>query len=326
MEDRTINKELFSVKEPSPWKPWLIAAFAAAVILGIAIILMSVTGLFKIPHDDAGTKTIAAALALVGSVLAASITLIGTVVKYSIDDRNARLASTESARNYAVALETEKRNRIDTAIRAVDLLCENNKDTTPNQIGGALLALVNLGELELAISLLSQFWPDELVSPYVACSIVEAALNKGTEENQISACLLLHANAKHIHQEGYNIWPISEVGWNTELPEVGRIGLVKAATEWLKCELEVDNKSIPDAAAVLYKALFDPNHIVNNIAASCLRPLAKVIQENKWLYIGGEQIFMKEIREGLRKFPGPPITQSGSRIETEVLQLLNVDK
>ena len=90
-------------------------------------------GLFDIPKDDPGAKTLAAALALVGSVLSAAMTLVGTVVKYSIDDRNARLAATDASRNYALALEAEKRNRIEVAIRAVNLLSENNKDTTHNQ-------------------------------------------------------------------------------------------------------------------------------------------------------------------------------------------------
>ena len=155
--------------EPSPapdsaWKPWLIGGAAALALLGVASLLMWRMGLLDIPKDDTGAKTLAAALVLLGTVLTAAVTMMGTVIKYSIDERAASEARLQAARNHALAVDAAQRNRIEAAIRAVDLLSENNNDATTHQIGGAVLALVSLGELDLAVALLNQLWPPRLAS------------------------------------------------------------------------------------------------------------------------------------------------------------------
>ena len=206
-DNASVNEDPFKVPEASSWKPWLIASGAALAILAIPLGLMWSLGLFEIPKDDTGTKTLATALGLIGSVLSAVITLVGTVVKYSIDDRNAQLAAAEKARTHALAVEAEKRNRIEAAIRAVDLLSENNKDTTENQIGGAVLALVSLGELDLAVALLAQLWPKGLTSALVAEVVLRQALKTvktGSADTQISAAAVLLQNANQIQQDVYS--------------------------------------------------------------------------------------------------------------------------
>ncbi len=228
MSESSISRQLFSTAEPSTWKPWFIASIAAIIILGVALGLMVLLGLFDIPKDDPGTKTLAAALGLFGSVLAAVVTLVGTVVKYSIDDRNARLASIESSRNYALALEAEKRNRIEASIRAVDLLSENNKDSTPSQIGGSLLALVSLGEFDLAVTLLSELWSTGLTSTNIAEVVLREALKSGSTITQISASTILEQNAIQIDLGNSHIWPIPNLGWRKDLDGHCRIGLVRA--------------------------------------------------------------------------------------------------
>ena len=112
MSESPISIESFKVPTPNPWKPWLIATAAAVVILAIALGTMFSFGLFEAAKDDSA-KTLAASLGVVGAVLSAVVTLIGIVVKYSIDDRNAQLAMVESGRNFWLAIEAEKRNRIE---------------------------------------------------------------------------------------------------------------------------------------------------------------------------------------------------------------------
>lgn len=311
MGQSSISRELFRVTEPSSWKPWLIASLAAIVILGIALGLMKFLGLFDIPKDDTGAKTLAAALALVGSVLAAALTLVGTVVKYSIDDRNARLA-----------FEAERRNRIEAAIRAVDLLSENNKDATQSQIGGAILALVSLGELNLAVALLAQLWPTGLASPYVADAVLTAALKNRCEDTQVTAGAVLSQNAEQIQQRGFHIWPISGLGWRADLPEDCRIFLVRAAAQWLKSELVIDKHVMPDAAVVLYRALKDPSIVVADVAAASLRPLVQALPEASGLYVGEILVSIAEIARRLNEFPLQPKTGSGARIGSEIRELL----
>jgi len=117
MDQGRISRESFAPPEPSKLTPWLVASAAALSVLGSALILMKISGLLNIPKDDTGAKTLAASLGLIGATLSAAVTLVGTVVKYSIDDRNARLAAVQAGHNYALALDAEKRNRIEAAIR-----------------------------------------------------------------------------------------------------------------------------------------------------------------------------------------------------------------
>lgn len=322
MNESSITRDLFRATEPNPWKPWLIASIAAIAILGIAIGLMFLLGLFEIPKDDPGAKTLAAALALIGSVLSAAVTLVGTVVKYSIDDRNARVAAIEAGRNYALALEAEKRNRIEAAIRAVDLLSENNKDSTQNQIGGALLALVSLGELDLAVALLAQLWPTGLASSHVAEEVVRGALENGSESNQVSAGSVLLQNAERIQMKDGHIWPIPNMGWRTDLPQNCRLGLVLAAAKWMKSQIAKNPNALPDAAVVLYQATADPDPILKDIAAASLRPLVQALPETFWIYTGENRLTVKQIAKRLATFPDVPETNPGALFQSEIRKLL----
>ena len=323
--------ELFTGAEPSPWKPWLIASVAAIAILGVALGLMKLLGLFDIPTDDAGAKTLAAALGLVGSVLATAITLIGTVVKYSIDDRNARLAAVEAGRNYALALEAENRNRIEAAIRAVDLLSENNKDATGHQIGGALLALSSLGEFDLAVALLAQLWRTRLVSRDVAHQVLSWALSRGSEDSQLRAGALLWENPDQIVRGGYKIWPIRGRGWRTDLPEDCRHAMAAAAVQCMKLVEARDNgdkRKLRFPAQVLYEALEDKLPEVSDMAAASLRPLVealdKALPKARVMYVGeGDVLSVENIVERLGDFMEQgPKTRAGEWAESEILEAL----
>ena len=186
-------------------------------------------GLFDVAKDDTGTKTLAASLGIVGAVLSAVVTLIGIVLKYSIDERNAQQTALESSRNFWLSIEAEKSNRIEVAIRAVGLLSENNKDTTIHQVGGALLALVSLGELELAVSLLGTLWPEHLISRQVADIILRKALLDDSDDLKSIAATVLLYNADQIEVQNDFIWPIPDLTWWSDLPAGCRLSLVCAA-------------------------------------------------------------------------------------------------
>src|SRR5688572_26003013 len=113
-----LSRESFAPPEPAAAKAWIIPSLIALAILVTAVSLMKWAGLLDLPADAPGGQRIAAALALIGSLLTAVVTLIGTGLKYSIDDRTARLAKLEADRNHSLAIEADRRSRIDTVIRA----------------------------------------------------------------------------------------------------------------------------------------------------------------------------------------------------------------
>lgn len=322
MAESRISRESFSPPEPNSWKPWLVGSLASLVILGIAVGLLLHFGLLFQPKDDTGTKTLAAALGLIGAVLTAALTLVGTVVKYSIDDRNARLAAVESSHNFALALDAEKRSRLEAAIRAVDLLSDNNQNSTPSQIGGALLALVSLGELDLALSLLQDLWRSGLASPSVAHVVLKRALETDSEDTLISAATVLLQNADQIQQTSFHIWPIGNLGWKEKLPSNARLGLVEAAATWLKEELAKEEIGLTSSSAVLYKALADPNPLIKDIAAAALRPLIELLPSGSWTSSGDEELTADQIGERLNQSPTQSTSNVAAQFESQIREVL----
>lgn len=317
MNESSIKPEDFAATDPNPWRPWLVASIAALAILGVSIGLMAWLGLFRTPLDDTGARSLRPALGLVGAVLSAVVALVGTIIKYSIDDRNARQASLEASRNYSLALQAEQRNRIEAAIRAVGLLSENNQDATMTQMGGALLALVSLGEFGLAVSLLGQLWPDDKTTTPIASIVLTAALRSESEETHDAAAVVLLQNAARIEQTGYNIWPIENLGWRTNLNDNCRLGLVLAAASWLKSVAE--ERLSPQAAVVLFKALDDPNSRVTDIAASCLRSVVKAFPKVLWTDYG---VTVEQI-ELLSQYGEASPTGSGQRYQSQLADLFS---
>ena len=307
-------------------RPWVAGLFGAGAILVIAIGLMVYFQLLPVPADDTGAKTLAAVLGLIGAILSAVVTLFGTILKYSIDERNLALAvhaerrndieaershnlavqaerrnDIEARRNHELAAEEQRKSQIDVAIRAVDLLSENCQDSTQHQIGGALLALVSLGELDLAVALLGEMWPGK-TSPAVAEVVLNEALKGDSEEVQISASSVLSSNASQIDQGTYHIWPIPDHGWRVDLPDNCRVGMINAASKWLQATIPKGGL-FSNAAAVLYKALEDDEPMIAEIAAACLEPVVKVISSESWTYEGARMLTALQVAERLEEFP-----------------------
>ena len=319
MNEGTIKHEDFVPTKQSAWKPWVAASIAALSILAISVGLMAALGLFTPPKDDTGAKSLAAAVSLVGAVLSAVVALVGTIIKYSMDDRNARQAELEATRNYALATQAEQRNRIEAAIRAVDLLSENNEDATRSQMGGALLALVSLGELDLALSLLAQLWPDGKATASVAEVILIAALKSKSTQTQMAAGVVLFQNAANIQQAGYNIWPLQDLIWRSDLHVNCRLGLVLSAAEWLKSIAKQDPPFLQDPALVLYGALEDPHPGVAGIAAACLLLVVERLPGSYWADNGlGLRITVDQISERLAKAREPYFSSYAAKYDWEL--------
>lgn len=302
----------------SAWKPWLVGGAAALSMLGLSCLLMWQMGLLNIPKDETGSKTLAAALALLGTLVTAAVTLIGTVIKYSIDERAASDARLQKERDYAVSLDSAQRNRIEAAIRAVDLLSENNKDATTHQIGGAVLALVSLGELDLAVALLNQLWPPRLVSDSVAYVTLQRALKDGDHSTKIGAAATLMQQADRIGQGDYHIWPLENLGWDKTLSGNCRLGLVQAAVRWMICDLERSIDQLPSASVVLYQALDDGSANVVDIAAASLRPLLDCYPPDCWTDSGDVKMLMSDLALRLAAHPTEAVSFAGAKLGAEV--------
>mgnify|MGYP001571988185 CR=1 FL=1 len=305
MKKSSLNLEQFCAAKANRWEPWLAASIAAILILGIALGLMKWLGLFEIPQNDTGGKAIAATIGLVGALLSTVVTLVGIVFKYSIDDRNARQADLDAKRNFSLALEEEKRNRIETSIRALDLIGENNKDAMHIATGGALIALVSLGELDLAVNLLDQLWPQSIVTSLVAKNVLLEALKAKSEETQILAGNVLYRNVSQISQKEYQIWPIPDLGWRQkDLHRDCRLWLVLSAQEWMVFDFKNNGRVLPPATVVLHKALKDEDVLIVTTAAASLRAVVERNEPDACTYASnGKFLTVEDINKSLVDIP-----------------------
>ena len=260
-------------KRWKPLIPWIVSSAVATIIFGVAALFMWAIGMFDAVKDD--EQLLAASLVVVGSILSAVVALIGIVVKYSIDAR------------------AQQSNRIDVAIRAVALLSE---DTTSQQNGGALLALVSLGELELAVSLLAGLWPKGAVTSHVAEVVIQSCLKDGTENDATNAAMVLRNNSDKIEFSGGYIWAVQDLTWRRDLPENCRIFLILAACEWLCTSLERNPDGLPLAISVLYPALDDP--VVHEFAVAALVQLS-VFPSGMTVGVGSRRVAIGDVMSKL---------------------------
>lgn len=256
------------------YRHWIIAFVAGIFIFFVPLLLFKFVGLFNFsPNDDNGAKVIAAGLALFGALVSSIVAIIGILVKFSIDDRNSKLAE-----------EAGERNRIEIALRAVNQLGENNQNSSHHKIAGSLLALKSLGQTELATSLLAEIWSDNEKFSGIASSILKDALSSKSTDLQITAGAIILKNwEKLYHKDGTNYWPLPGFNWPTYLPNECRIYLIYSLSNCFIDSLDKKPSKIPEPTIILYYALSDGNSEVSQLALACLVPYLKIMKKDSLL-------------------------------------------
>jgi len=198
-----------------------IASISATFVVFIAALWGA--GFFKFSGSDPSSKIVAAALALVGGLVAAVVSIIGILLKYSIDQRTesrlqiesnraAAERKVESDRASALQTQSEQRLNLEAAIRAVELLgAEGSAGAL--QRAGALFALSNLEQHQLTLDLTSYLLQRDGLEPKIASSLIDRALKKPVEEIQRQALDVLYDHAAEIQE-----LPDTIFYWDGNLP------------------------------------------------------------------------------------------------------------
>jgi hypothetical protein len=162
---------------------------AISLVLGVLFVsfvsLLWAIGFFDFHKKAANAQIYAATLVLVGGFFATAFTFVAALLKHSID-----------VRTLGQARETEQRLRLETSIRAVELLTEDGKTASPSRQAGALFVLGSLGQLDFALALLAEVWPKRDISSAAAVWVVNRALMSDDEHTQKDAAILLASNAE----------------------------------------------------------------------------------------------------------------------------------
>jgi hypothetical protein len=216
------------------WVWW--SALAIVGLYALFVLLLWRVGLLDFPTTGDG-QAFAAVLGLLGGFFASSLTFIGLLIKHSIDERNARLAEeaelrrqTEADRTQQLAEEAENRLKLDSSIRAVDLLSTpDGKPAPPTEQAGALFALAHLGQLDLALTLLRELWPARMISTEAAVQLIDRGLNDS--DLQEDAAQLFSENADLLPDKaGLLSLPgcLNGYTWPEDLPRAARASLLDA--------------------------------------------------------------------------------------------------
>jgi hypothetical protein len=208
------------------------SAKRVALLIVFVIGLMFVAGLvlwrggyLSLSSTAGSGNVVAAALTLIGALLAASISLVGILFKESYDRRSEDRARTESDRADAAGREAEKRLQLEAAIKAIQLFAKpDGSESLPIQRAGALFMLSSLSHHELALALASELLRDKGVGPNVVATVVDDALRSKDKRAEEQAITFLYASAGQM---------LTEPGF--DFPSVllnGSDGLPRYVREW----------------------------------------------------------------------------------------------
>jgi ParB/RepB/Spo0J family partition protein len=211
------------------------------VLFLVLVVVVWKSGVFDKDTSASDGQEVVAMLTLLGGLIASALTLVGVLLRNSIDRHTAHLAvETENRRNLE-AQEIEHRLRLETSIKAVELLTMPDGKPAPRaRQAGALFVLGSdpLEQLDLALALLNEHWRDGVISSSAAVWVIDKALTKTDPGLQEEAAETLQAHAERLpHHDGTAFaWPrCAELKWPTPgaCPYLARDQLLFACTKGL---------------------------------------------------------------------------------------------
>ncbi len=249
----------------------------AIIAVFIPILLAVFLWLIGILDKSASSDQIATALiSLCGTFLIGIFGFIGVLVKQTIEKRT-----------LSISEQSEKRLRLETAIKIIELLKTDKSEAQNNEtIEASLLALSSLGEINLALNLVENYWEVDLVKTKVAVNIINNALINDSINTQDRAVTILDKNFKKLIYEednqGHYYFPYTVyLKWNKDINLAARRSLM---TILMKCLAEKPRSFwkkdvLNEFAYNFYKIMLsDPTEDVKLGAAFCIQ---KFIKKNK---------------------------------------------
>jgi hypothetical protein len=202
-----------------PQRPVIWTSLALLALLAAFVVLLWRVGLFDFQQKVSDAKVFAAVLGLVGGLFATSMTFAAALLKHSID-----------VRNLGQARETEARLRLETSIRAVELLTDEGQKATRTRQAGALFVLSSLDQLDFSLALLDEIWPAGDITTTAAVWVVNRALRGEDERIQLDAATLLARNAARLTfgTRCYEWPPCVSHKWPNSIPVLARQSLLEA--------------------------------------------------------------------------------------------------
>jgi hypothetical protein len=210
-------------------------AAGVVVLFAILVVVLVAAGVFHQGTSENDVTVVAGMLTLLGGLIASAFTLVGLLLKHSIDQRTARQAD-----------ETEHRLRLETSIKAVELLTlPDGSPAPPSRQAGALFVLgaEPLEQLELALALLDENWRAGAIRPTAAVWVIDRALRSDDPNLQLSAATTLLRHADLLPKtDGSGVeWPTCiALVWPREVDYFARVALIETVFKVLATRKPAD--------------------------------------------------------------------------------------
>jgi hypothetical protein len=175
--------------------------------------------------SDTTAKVAIGGLGLLGVLATAIVSLIGLVLKQSIDKRSLEISQGE-----------QRRMQLEAAVRTVKLMTlDSGAPAPPEQVSAALLVLAKLGEVSLAIDIITEIWPKKHLTSSAAVRIMDYAFTENDPGLQRSAALLLFNNTSKLDTaENQYEWPTYLERWPLDIDPEARVTIALALMRWIK--------------------------------------------------------------------------------------------
>jgi hypothetical protein len=172
--------------------------------------------------------------AFLGVALGAVATLIGAMLTDQSNRRDVALRALAAAQQDATNRETEKRLKLDTVAKVLELITNGDNYAPPARVAGAVATMVELRGGPVAIRMLRELWVADKVSTSTAVWLVDRVLTdpETQEDAKLAAADLLADYASKLvpapgdaTQERYE-WPsILQDSWPAHLSDASRNSL-----------------------------------------------------------------------------------------------------
>lgn len=233
----------------------------AALFATIAIIVLVLSASRAEPASQFSITV--AIIALIGTLWTGAITFVGLMLKESVDRRSALLQA-----------ESEKRLRMETALKAVELISRAEVEGAPIQESreAAIMVISSLNQNRLALGLGEQFWRTSKISTEAFVEIVNQCLNTDIDDLKSQCCNALMKNHQKLAGDPATIrFPFTYCwNWDGNLSITAKYDLLIALTRAMldKPRDYWNIKVINGIAYCLYKMFVnDPDPRFNAAAA-----------------------------------------------------------
>lgn len=297
---------------------WIaITIVALSLSVGVVALILWRIGFFDFSGTESAAKVIASGITLLGTFFTAMMTFVGLVLKRSLD-----------LRNLALKREAEKRLKLDTAIKAVELFKDASGNASSSEAAGALFGLTSLGESHFALRLLEHLWPKNQVETPAAIWVINRCLQSENPDIQELAAELLKDNASRLPDGlGYKVWPSAfSIEWNPSLSYFARESLLWARIHALLSKdfdywkLSAFNLDIVWLSIILDT---DPSPTIREGCAAFLSKILKIYdsQEDRKLVLPTRELPIEVLRSNIETSYGSSF-YAGNDIQQELARRL----